>query len=189
MPFINAVQLRVGMIVNFENELCRVTFVEHQTPGNLPARIATKMKRLKDGLNRENRFGSAEKVDKVSLEQHMMEYLYEDGDHFVLMNNESYEQIELPKEFLGDDAAFLQPNMMVEVEFHDGNPLNITLPPSVVLEVLETEPVMKNANATGSYKPAKLENGVSILVPPHIEAGTRIVVDTQSGEYVERAKD
>ena len=188
MPFINAVQLRVGMIVNFENELCRVTSVEHQTPGNLPARIATKMKRLKDGLNRENRFGSAEKVDKVSLEQHMMEYLYEDGDHFVLMNNETYEQIELPKEFLGDDAAFLQPNMQVEVEFHDGNPLNITLPPSVVLEILETEPVMKNANATGSYKPAKLENGVTVGIPPYIEAGEKIRVNTVDRTFMERVK-
>ena len=188
MPLILATQVRAGMIINFENELCRVISTEHQTPGNLPARVQVKMKRLKDGINRENRFGSSDKVDKASLEQHMMEYLYEDGDHFVLMNNESYEQIELPKEFLGDDAAFLQPNMMVEVEFHDGNPLNITLPPSVVLEVLETEPVMKNANATGSYKPAKLENGVTVGIPPYIEAGEKIRVNTVDRTFMERVK-
>jgi elongation factor P len=104
------------------------------------------------------------------------------------MNNETYEQIELPKEFLGDDAAFLQPNMAVEVEFHDGNPLNITLPPSVVLEILETEPVMKNANATGSYKPAKLENGVTVGVPPYIEAGEKIRVNTVDRTFMERVK-
>jgi elongation factor P len=188
MPFINAVQLRVGMIVNFENELCRVTMVEHQTPGNLPARIATKMKRLKDGLNRENRFGSSEKVDKVSLEQHMMEYLYEDGDNIVLMNNETYEQIELAKEILGDDVVFLQPNMQVEVEFHEGNPLSVTLPASVVLEIMETDPVMKNANATGSYKPAKLENGVTVGVPPYMESGERIRVNTVDRTFMERVK-
>ncbi|BDU71475.1 elongation factor P [Mesoterricola silvestris] len=188
MPFINAVQLRVGMIVNFENELCRVTAVEHQTPGNLPARIATKMKRLKDGLNRENRFGSAEKVDKASLEQHMMEFLYEDGGNIVLMNGETYEQMEIPKEFMGDDAVFLQPNMVVEVEFYEEKPLSITLPPSVVLEIVETEPVMKNANATGSYKPAKMENGVIVNVPPYMEAGEKIRVNTVDRSFMERVK-
>ena len=188
MPLINATQVRAGMIINFENELCRVISVEHQTPGNLPARIVTKMKRLKDGLNRENRFGSSEKVDKVSLEQHEMEFLYEDGDHFVLMNNETYEQIELPREFLGEDAAFLQPNMQVEVEFYEGTPLNITLPPSVVLTIVETEPVMKNANATGSYKPAKLENGMTVGVPPYIETGEKIRVNTGDRSFMERVK-
>ncbi|MCE1228914.1 MAG: elongation factor P, partial [Firmicutes bacterium] len=150
MPFINATQVRVGMIINFEGELCRVTSVEHQTPGNLPARIVTKMKRLKDGINRENRFGSSDKIDKASLEQHQMEFLYEDGDNLVFMNNETYEQTELNKDILGDDLVFLHPNMQVEVEFYEANPISITLPPSVVLEILETEPVMKNANATGS---------------------------------------
>ncbi|HJV38837.1 MAG TPA: hypothetical protein VJ528_08375, partial [Geothrix sp.] len=116
MPFINATQVRAGMIVNFENELCRVISVEHQTPGNLPARVVVKMKRLKDGINRENRFGSADKVDKASLEQHMLEYLYEDGDHLVFMNNETYEQMDVSKELLGDDLVFLEPNMQVEIE-------------------------------------------------------------------------
>ena len=188
MPFINAVQLRVGMIVNFENELCRVTFVEHQTPGNLPARIATKMKRLTDGLNRENRFGSAEKVDKASLEQHMMEFLYEDGGNIVLMNGETYEQLEIPKEFMGEDAVFLQPNMIVEVDFYEEKALSITLPPSVVLEIVETEPVMKNANATGSYKPARMENGVIVNVPPYMEAGEKIRVNTVDRSFMERVK-
>ena len=188
MPFINAVQLRVGMIVNFEGELCRITFVEHQTPGNLPARIATKMKRLKDGINRENRFGSAEKIDKVSLEQHLMEYLYEDGDKLVFMNNETYEQIELAKEILGDDLVFLTPNMQVEVEFNEEVPLSVALPPSVVLEIIETEPVMKNANATGSYKPARMENGINVNVPPYMEAGEKIRVNTTDRSYMERVK-
>jgi len=188
MPFINAVQVRVGMIINFEGELCRVTFVEHQTPGNLPARIATKMKRLKDGINRENRFGSSDKIDKVSLEQHQMEYLYEDGDNLVFMNNETYEQIELNKEILGDDVVFLHPNMQVEVEFNGEEALSVTVPASVVLEIVDTEPVMKNANATGSYKPAKLENGITVNVPPYIESGEKIRVNTVDRTYMERVK-
>ena len=188
MPFINAVQIRVGMIVNFEGELCRVTFVEHQTPGNLPARIATRMKRLKDGINRENRFGSSEKIDKVSLEQHKMEYLYEDGDNFVFMNNETYEQVELNKEILGDDACFLEPNMEVEVEFNGEEALSVALPVSIILEIVETEPVMKNANATGSYKPAKLTNGVIVNVPPYIESGEKIRVNILDRTYMERVK-
>ncbi len=188
MPFINATQVRVGMIINFENELCRVTYVEHQTPGNLPARIQTRMKRLKDGINRENRFGSSEKIDKASLEQHQMEYLYEDGDKLVFMNNETYEQLELAKEIMGDDLVFLTPNMQVEVEFYEEAALSVALPPSVVLEIIETEPVMKNANATGSYKPARMENGINVNVPPYMESGEKIRVNTTDRSYMERVK-
>ena len=188
MPFIGANQVRVGMIIVFESELCRVISVEHQTPGNLPARIVTKMKRLKDGINRENRFGSSDKVEKASLEQHVMEFLYEDNDHIVLMNNENYEQIELPREILGDDHVFLQPNMHVEVEFHDGTPISVTLPESVVLEIIETDPVMKNSNATGSYKPAKLDNGITVGVPPYMESGEKLRVKTADRTFMERIK-
>jgi len=173
MPLILATQVRAGMIVNFENELCRVISTEHQTPGNLPARVQVKMKRLKDGINRENRFGSSDKVDKASLEQHMLEYLYEDGGNLVFMNNETYEQLEVSKEILGEDMVFLEPNMQVEIEFYEGQPMGATLPPSVVLEIVETDPVMKNANATGSYKPAKLDNGITVGVPPYMEAGQK----------------
>ena len=188
MANILATQLRAGMIINFEGELCRVVSVEHQTPGNLPARVVAKMKRLKDGINRENRFGSSDKIEKASLEQQMLEFLYEDGDNLVLMNNETYEQLEINKEFVGDDLVFLQPNMNVEVEFHNGNPLSATLPDSIVLEIIETEPVIKNANATGSYKPAKLENGVTVGVPPYIESGERIKVKISDRTYIERVK-
>lgn len=186
--FINATQVRAGMIVNFENELCRVISVEHQTPGNLPARVVVKMKRLKDGINRENRFGSSDKVDKASLEQHKMEYLYEDGDKLVFMNNETYEQLEVSKEVLGDDLVFLTPNMEVELEFYGEQPLSAALPESVVLEILETDPVMKNANATGSYKPAKLENGIIVGVPPYMETGEKIRVKVEDRTYMERVR-
>ena len=188
MPYILATQVRVGMIINYEGELCRVTSVEHQTPGNLPARIVTKMKRLKDGINRENRFGSSDKIDKASLEQVKMEFLYEDGDRLVFMNNETYEQTELVKDILGDDLVFLHPNMEVEIEFYEGTALSVTLPPSVVLAIVDTEPVMKNANATGSYKPAKLENGITVNVPPYIESGEKIRVNTGDRTYMERIK-
>ena len=188
MPFINANQLRGGMIINFENELCRVISVEHQTPGNLPARVVTKMKRLKDGINRENRFGSAEKVDRASLEQHVMEYLYDDGHHLVFMNNETYEQLEVNKEVLGDDLVFLQPNMLVELEYYEGQAISAVMPPNVVLEIIETSPAMKNANATGSYKPAKLENGITVGVPPYIETGEKIRVNTVDRSFMERVR-
>jgi elongation factor P len=188
MANIIATQLRAGMIINYEGELCRVISVEHQTPGNLPARVVTKMKRLKDGINRENRFGSSDKIEKASLEQQVLEFLYQDGDNLVLMNNETYEQIEVNTEVVGNDLVFLQPNMQVEIEFHNGTPLSMTLPDSVVLEIIETEPVMKNANATGSYKPAKLENGVTVGVPPYIESGERIRVKISERTYIERAK-
>ena len=188
MPFINATQVRAGMIINFEGELCRVISVEHQTPGNLPARIVTKMKRLKDGINRENRFGSSEKVDRASLEQHMLEFLYEDGDHLVFMNNETFEQSEVSKEALGDDLVFLVPNMEVELEFYEGTPLSAKLPESVVLEIVETDPVMKNSNATGSYKPAKLENGITVGVPPYMQTGEKVRVKVADRTYMERVK-
>ncbi len=188
MPFINATQCRAGMIINFEGELCRVVSVEHQTPGNLPARVVVKMKRLKDGINRENRFGSSDKIDKASLEQHTLEYLYEDGDHLVFMNNETYEQLEVNKDVLGDDIVFLQPNMAVELEFYENQPLSATLPASVVLEIVETEPVMKNANATGSYKPAKLANGITVGVPPYIETGEKVRVNTVDRTFMERVR-
>ena len=188
MPFINATQVRAGMIINFEGELCRVVSVEHQTPGNLPARVVVKMKRLKDGINRENRFGSADKVDKASLEQHTLEFLYEDGDHLVFMNNETYEQIEVNREVLGDDIVFLEPNMNVTLEFYEGKPLSAEMPESVVLEIVETDPVMKNANATGSYKPAKLANGITVGVPPYMETGEKIRVKTADRTYMERVK-
>ncbi len=188
MAFINANQLRAGMIVNFENELCRVISVEHQTPGNLPARVQTKMKRLKDGINRENRFGSQEKVDRAALEQHVMEFLYEDCGHLVFMNNETYEQLEVNKDVLGNDLDFLTPNMQVELEFYENQPISALLPPSVVLEILDTDPVMKNANATGSYKPAKMENGIIVAVPPYMESGEKIRVNTVDRTYMERVK-
>jgi elongation factor P len=188
MANILATQLRAGMIIVYEGELCRVVSVEHQTPGNLPARVVTKMKRLKDGINRENRFGSSDKIERANLQQQIMEYLYEDGDNLVLMNNESYEQMEISKEAIGDDIVFLQPNMQVEVEFHEGTPLSVALPDNVVLEILETEPVMKNANATGSYKPAKMENGITVGVPPYIESGERIRVKISDRSYIERVK-
>ncbi|HEX9081139.1 MAG TPA: elongation factor P, partial [Holophagaceae bacterium] len=115
-------------------------------------------------------------------------YLYEDGDHLVFMNNETYEQTELSKDVLGDDLVFLEPNMQVEIEFYEGQPLSATLPASVVLEILETEPVMKNANATGSYKPAKLANGITVGVPPYIESGEKVRVNTVDRTFMERVK-
>lgn len=188
MPFILSTQVRSGMIINFEKELCRVISTEHQTPGNLPARVVVKMKRLKDGINRENRFGSQDKVEKANLEQHRMEFLYANGEQLVFMNNETYEQIEVHQEIMGDDLSLLEANMQVELEFHDGQPLSVNLPSSVVSEIIETDPVMKNANATGSYKPAKCKNGITVGVPPYIQTGEKIRINTTDRTYMERVK-
>jgi len=173
------------MIINFEKELCRVISIEHQTPGNLPARVVVKMKRLKDGINRENRFGSQDKVERANLEQHKMEFLYADGDNLVFMNNETYEQTEVHKDIMGEDLNLLESNMVVELE---GVPLSVNLPSTLISEIIETEPVMKNANATGSYKPAKCKNGLTVGVPPYIQTGEKIKINTTDRTYMERAK-
>ena len=128
------------------------------------------------------------KVEKAALEQHLLEFLYEDGDNLIFMNNETYEQLDVSKEILGDDLVFLEPNMQVEIEFYEGQAMSAILPPSVVLEILETDPVMKNANATGSYKPAKMDNGITVGVPPYMEAGQKIRVNTVDRTFMERVK-
>ena len=188
MPFILSTQVRSGMIINFEKELCRVISIEHQTPGNLPARVVVKMKRLKDGINRENRFGSQDKVERANLEQHKMEFLYADGDNLVFMNNETYEQTEVHKDIMGEDLNLLESNMVVELEFNEGVPLSVNLPSTLISEIIETEPVMKNANATGSYKPAKCKNGLTVGVPPYIQTGEKIKINTTDRTNMERAK-
>lgn len=132
------------------------------------------MKRLKDGINRENRFGSQDKVERANLEQHKMEFLYADGDNLVFMNNETYEQTEVHKDIMGEDLNLLESNMVVELEFNEGVPLSVNLPSTLISEIIETEPVMKNANATGSYKPAKCKNGLTVGVPPYIQTGKKL---------------
>ena len=184
---INATQLRAGMCIVFEGNLCRIMNVHHVTPGNWRGFVQTRMRNLKSGNSFEHRFGSTEKVERAILDTHPMEYLYSDptGHHF--MNQETYDQITMDDETLGDSMLYLLPNTVISVDFYDGTPVGIELPNTVALEVVETEPSMKGATASASYKPAKMETGLVVQVPPFIEPGTRILIDTRENKYLSRA--
>ncbi|MBX7218711.1 MAG: elongation factor P [Blastocatellia bacterium] len=181
-------QIRRGMIVMFEGEPYRVIDCRHHTPGNLRAMMQTKLKGIRTGTTFEHRFSATEDVERATLEQHDMQYLYSEGDMHHFMNNETYEQIALTDEMMGDAIYYLIPDLNIQVEFFDGNPLGISLPPSVELRVVETEPELKGATVSGSSKPAKMETGLMVNVPGFITEGELIRVDTTEGKYIERVK-
>ncbi|HLL76471.1 MAG TPA: elongation factor P [Pyrinomonadaceae bacterium] len=185
---IPATQIRRGMVILFEGKLCKVVDFRHHTPGNLRAMVQTKLRDLKTGSSFEHRFRSADTVERASLEQHEMEYLYSDGSGHTFMNTENYEQTTLTNDDLGDAAQWLTPGLRIQAEFYEGNPIGIELPPSLELTVVETEPSLKGATVSNVNKPAKLENGATILVPPFVNEGDRIRVDPTEGRYMERAK-
>jgi elongation factor P len=176
------------MVIVFEGKPCKVLDARHHTPGNLRAMMQTKLRDLRTGSSFEHRFRSADTVERAVLEQHEMEYMYSDGTHHHFMNTENYEQTALSDEDLGDMAQWLTPGMKIQAEFYEGAPIGIDLPPSIELTVVETEPTMKGATVSNVNKPAKLENGVTISVPPFINEGDRIRVDPTEGRYIERAK-
>ena len=185
---IPATQIRRGMVIVFEGQPCKVLEFRHHTPGNLRAMIQTKLRNIRTGASFEHRFRSADTIEKASMEQHEMEYLYSDGSHHHFMNTENYDQLEMDEETLGDDAQWMQPGMKIQAEYYDGRPVGIKLPNSLVLEVVDTAPVMKTATKTASSKPAKLENGVTINVPEFVGTGDKVKVNPSTGEYQERAK-
>jgi len=185
---IKATQLRKGMIIKYNGELHVVTDYQHITPGKGVACMQSKMKNLITGKNAENRFMSNESIEKVSLDAREMEYLYNDGDNYVFMDMENYEQINIGENFLGEKVSFLIPNTRVNVQFYESKAINVELPASVDVVVVETAPHMKGATATSSYKPAKVETGASVMVPPFVESGEKIRINPNTGEYMERAK-
>src|SRR3712207_3750581 len=185
---ISATQIRRGMIILFENELCKVSDFRHHTPGNLRAMVETKLRNLRTGASFEHRFRSADTVERASLEQHEMEYLYSDGAQHHFMNTENYEQTHLNEEDLGDMAQWLTPGLRIQVDFYEGQPIGVTLPPSLELTVTSTEPTVKGATGSNVNKPATLENGVTTSVPRFINEGDRIRVDPTEGRYIERAR-
>jgi len=185
---IPATQIRRGMVIVFEGEPCRVVEFRHHTPGNLRAMIQTKLRSLRTGSSFEHRFRSVDTIERASLEQHEMEYLYSDGSHHHFMNTETFEQIALSDDDLGDAAQWLTPGLKIQVEFYEGTPIGIDLPPSLELTVTQTEPSLKGATVSNVNKPATLENGVTIQVPPFVNEGDRIRVDPGEGRYIERAK-
>ncbi len=185
---IKAIQLRKGNVILYNNELCALTDVMHITPGKGQAVLQTKMKNIKTGNNAENRFRPDEAVEKVDLQARKMEFLYEDGPDFYFMDKETYDQIPLSKELLGDTVYYLLPNTDADVSFYENEAIGVELPLSVDLKVTETDPNLKTATVSSSYKPAVLETGLKIQIPPFIEEGEVIRVDTRDGKYLERAK-
>jgi len=147
------------------------------------------MRRISDGVKVSERYRTTEQVERAFVEDREHTFLYQDGEGFHFMNPESYEQVPVPEDILGDQAVYLQEGMVVKLSMHNGLPIAIELPARVTLEIMETEPVVKGQTASSSYKPAKLSNGARTMVPPHIQAGTRVVIQTEDGSYVERAKD
>jgi elongation factor P len=184
---ISSTQLRPGMVIKFNNELFSVFKMEHRTPGNLRGFVQVKMRKLSSGSMMEHRFSSEDKVERASLDEQEMEFLYDDGEYYYLMNTESFEQMHLMKDLLGDATNFLIPNLKVNVEFYEGKPISVELPPSVDLMVVETEPGMKGATVSNVTKPAKLETGLVVQVPPFITEGEKIRVSTSESAYLERA--
>ena len=183
-----ATQIRRGMVLVFEGEPCRVIEFRHHTPGNLRAMVQTKMKNLRTGSNFEHRFRAADAIEKADMETHELEFLYQGGDSYHFMNTENYEQISLTEEDLGDAAAWLMPNLKIEVEFYDETPIGVDLPDTMELVVTQTEPPLKGATVSNVNKPATLENGVTLPVPPFIESGERIRVNPAESRYMERVK-
>ena len=184
---ITSTQLRPGMVVVFNKELHTVFKMEHRTPGNLRGFVQAKMRNFRTGSMMEHRFSSEDKIEKASLDEQEMEYLYDDGEYFYFMNTSSYEQLHLTKDLLGDATNFLIPNLKVKVQFYEGAPLSVDLPPTVDLKVLETEPGIKGATVSNVTKPAKLETGLVVQVPPFIVEGEKIRVSTAESAYMERA--
>ena len=184
---IPATQLRPGMIIKHNNDLHAVFSVEHRTPGNLRAFIQAKLRNLRTGAMYEHRFRSADAIDKINVDEVEMEYLYNDGDSYYFMDTSNYEQTHLTKDILGDAVDYLIPNLQIKVEFFDGKAVGIELPQTVELTVVETEPGLKSATASSVTKPAKTETGLVVQVPPFINEGEKIRVDTSEGAYLSRA--
>jgi elongation factor P len=184
-----ASSLRKGNVLDIDDRLYVVLHAESFHPGKGTPTTQIDMRRISDGVKVSQRYKTTEQVERAVVEDREYQFLYNDGEGFHFMNSENYDQITLQEDLVGDAAAYLQPEMKVMLSVHEGNAVAIQLPQKVVLEVMETEPVTKGQTASSSYKPAKLSNGVRTNVPPFIGAGTRIVVMTEDGSYVERAKE
>lgn len=187
---INGNAVRPGMIVEHQGNLWRAVKIQHTQPGKGGAYLQVELKDIRNGTKLNERFRSSETVERVRLEQDTYQFLFADGDMYTFMHAESYDQIALAGELVGEEQIpYLQDGMEVQIESFEEEPINVQLPEHITLEVTEADAVVKGQTASSSYKPAMLENGVRVQVPPHIEAGTRIVIATADGTYVERAKD
>jgi elongation factor P len=181
--------IRPGMVIEHKGRLWVAAKIQRTQPGKGGAYLQVELKDIRDGTKLVERFRSAESVERARLDEKEYQFLYAENDMLTFMDTETYEQITLNRELVGEPAAFLQDGMTVTVTSYEGAPLGVKLPDTVAMTVVETEPVVRGQTAASSFKPAKLENGMRIMVPPHIEVGTRVVVNTADGAYVERAKD
>ena len=188
MAKISGNEIRPGLMIEYDGGLWAVVKTVTVKPGKGPAYNQAELKNVRDGRKLNNRFSTDERVEEVKLEFRDFQYLYRDGDDLVFMNSESFEQMTLAADFVGERAAFLQDGMDVTLRMHEETPISIKLPDQVVLEIVEADPVIKGQSASSSYKRAKLENGLDILVPPFITAGERVVVDTNEVTYLRRAE-
>ena len=184
-----ASQLRKGNIVDIDGKLYVVLTAENFHPGKGTPTTQVDMRRISDGVKTSQRYKTTDQVERAHVEDHEYSYLYQDGDGFHFMNQENYEQLQVPEDVVGDYAKYLQEGMVVSIAIHEGTPVSMEIPQKVILEIVETEPAMKGQTASGSFKPATLSNGVRTMVPTHIVTGTRVVITTAYGSYVERAKE
>lgn len=184
---ISGVDIRPGNIIEYEGGIWRAVKIQHTQPGKGGAYMQVEMKNLIDGRKTNVRFRSAETVERIRLDTKDFQFLYHDGDSLVFMDKDNYEQVSLPEDLIGEPAAFLQDGMDVVMELHEERPISVQLPDTVEATIVEADAVVKGQTASSSYKPAVLDNGVRVMVPPHISAGTRIVVDVYEQTYVRRA--
>ncbi len=184
---INGNEIRPGNVIQYEGDIWIAVKTQAVKPGKGPAYNQVELKSLIHGTKLNQRFRSSEAVDRVRLEQKDYQFLYPQGEMLVFMDSETYEQLEIPQEFIGERSAFLQEGMTVMVESHEGRSIGVSLPDQVTLKITEADPVVKGQTAASSYKPAILENGVRILVPPFIGTGERVIVDTNEMTYIRRA--
>jgi elongation factor P len=184
---ISGVDIRPGNIIEYERGIWRAVKIQHTQPGKGGAYMQVELKNLIDGRKNNVRFRSAETVERIRLDTKDFQFLYHDGDQLVFMDKDSYEQVQLPEDLIGEPAAFLQDGMDVVMELHEERPISVQLPDTVEATIVEADAVVKGQTASSSYKPAVLDNGVRVMVPPHISAGTKIVVDVYEQTYVRRA--
>jgi elongation factor P len=187
IPMIAATQIRRGMVLKVDKELYSVMTVQHITPGNWRGMVQTKMRNLRSGKQTERRFRSEENVERISLDSHELEYLYNEGDDYHFMNMENYDQITLTSDTLGDNVYYLIPNIKVQAQFYEDQPISVEMPTTVDLLVTETEPSVRSATVTNVTKAAKLETGLVVQVPQFVNNGERIRIDTSEGKYLQRA--
>jgi elongation factor P len=185
---IKATLLRPGMIIKHENDLCVIYSVDHRTPGNKRGSMQTKMRNLRTGNMLDHRFRAEETVEKVVVDELPFEYLYSDGDTHHFMNTENYEQLELGGDIVGDSKYYLIPNLAVKIEYYDEKPIGVLVPDPDDLTVVETEQTIQKATASAVMKPAKLETGLVVNVPPFVGNGDKIKVDTSEARYIQRVQ-